>query len=480
MSAPIILWFRQDLRLDDNPALLAAAHSGRPVLPLYILDDETAGKWAMGGASLWWLHHSLHALAADLKTRGLTLVLKRGPAAKALDEIIAASGADTVFWNRCYEPSAVARDTDIKTALKSRDFDVQSFNAALLCEPWTVKTKMGEPYKVFTPFWRACQEMGIDTETHRAPASIAPAKTVPGDTLDQWHLLPTRPNWAKGFSAEWTPGEAGAKERLAAFIDGPMSGYAEGRDRPDQTSTSGLSPHLHFGEIGPRQIVRAVRAAVAHSPGLEGQAAKFLSEVGWREFSYHLLHQAPHLPDQNFRPEFDEFPWAKGAAGLKAWQQGRTGVPIVDAGMRQLWQTGWMHNRVRMVVASFLVKHLLIHWQHGAAWFWDTLVDADLANNSASWQWVAGCGADAAPYFRVFNPILQGEKFDPHGDYVRRFVPEIAALPDKWLHKPWEAPADVLKAAGLKIGRDYPEPLIDLQHGRDRALAAFAQIRKAA
>jgi len=480
MVSPVIVWFRQDLRLDDNPALLAAAQSGRPVLPLYTLDDETPGKWAMGGASRWWLHHSLEALSASLRTCGLTLVLKSGPAAASLEAVIAASGADTVFWNRCYEPFAVTRDTAIKTALKARDIDVQSFNASLLCEPWTVKTKMGEPFKVFTPFWRACQEMGIDTETHRAPAKIVAAKPATGDTLAAWKLLPSKPDWAAAFPKHWTPGEDGAKARLADFVDGAITGYADGRDRPDRASTSALSPHLHFGEIGPRQVVRAVRAAVARTPGLEGQAAKFLSEIGWREFSYHLLHQAPGLPDRNFRPEFDAFPWTTGTSGLKAWRAGRTGVPIVDAGLRQLWQTGWMHNRVRMVVASFLVKHLLIDWQQGAAWFWDTLVDADLASNSASWQWVADCGADAAPYFRVFNPVIQGEKFDPNGDYVRRFVPELAALPDKWLHKPWEAPQDVLKAAGLKLGRDYPEPLIDLQRGRDRALAAFAQIRKAA
>ncbi|MFT3808700.1 MAG: deoxyribodipyrimidine photo-lyase [Micropepsaceae bacterium] len=480
MTAPAIVWFRQDLRLDDNAALLAAARTGAPVLPLYILDDETPGAWAMGGASRWWLHHSLTALAASLEKHGLSLVLRRGPAGSVLQSVIAECGADTVYWNRCYEPFAIARDTSIKASLKAAGLTVETFNAALLCEPWTVKTKAGEPFKVFTPFWRACQEGGLPMETHTPPRRIASAKAIAGDTLPSWKLLPSRPDWAKGFAPEWAPGEAGAKAQLAHFIDEALGDYADGRDRPDLAATSRLSPHLHFGEIGPRQVVRAIRAAADRHPGLDGQAAKYLSEIGWREFSYHLLHQFPGLPRDNFRPEFDAMPWLKNAAGLKAWQRGQTGIPIVDAGMRQLWQTGWMHNRVRMVVASFLVKHLMIDWRHGAAWFWDTLVDADLANNSASWQWVAGCGADAAPYFRVFNPVLQGEKFDPDGDYVRRFVPELAELPGKWLNKPWQAPPELLSAAGITLGRTYPEPIVDLQRGRERALAAFAAVRNGA
>ncbi len=480
MVSPVIVWFRQDLRLDDNPALMAAAQTGAPVLPLYILDDDTPGSWAMGGASRWWLHHSLTALEASLKKLGLPLILRHGPAAEMLDKVIAESGADIVLWNRCYEPFAIKRDAAIKSALKAAGNTVETFNASLLCEPWTVKTRAGEPFKVFTPFWRACQDAGLPIETQTPPKKIAAAKPVASDVLASWKLLPTKPNWAKSFAPEWTPGEAGAKERLADFIDEALGDYADGRDRPDLTATSRLSPHLHFGEIGPRQGVGAIRAAADRKPGLDAQAAKSLAEIGWREFSYHLLHQFPGLPSDNFRAEFDAMPWLKNAAGLKAWQRGQTGIPIVDAGMRQLWQTGWMHNRVRMVVASFLVKHLMIDWRHGAAWFWDTLVDADLANNSASWQWVAGCGADAAPYFRVLNPILQGEKFDPNGAYVRQFVPELAKLPDKWMNKPWEAPDDVLRAAGITLGRTYPEPVIDLQRGRERALAAFAAIRKAA
>ena len=478
MSDPIIVWFRQDLRLDDNPALIAAAETGRPVLPLYILDDDTPGRWRMGGASRWWLHRSLDALSQGLKRAGLTLALRRGEPRAVLDAAIAESGATAIFWNRCYEPYAIARDTAVKAALKARGLDIRSFNAGLLCEPWSVVTKAGGPFKVFTPFWRACQDAGIDAETQRAPSRITAAHPLTGDALDDWKLLPRRPDWAAAFGESWTPGEDGAKQRLAAFLDASLAAYPSDRDRPDRDATSGLSPHLHFGEIGPRQAVRAAPAAADRAPGSDQAAAKFLSEIGWREFSHHLLHQFPDLPHHNFRPEFDAMAWADDPAGLKAWQAGRTGVPIVDAGMRQLWRTGWMHNRVRMVAASFLVKHLLIDWRQGADWFWDTLVDADLANNAASWQWVAGCGADAAPYFRIFNPILQGEKFDPRGDYVRRFVPEIAGLTDKWLHKPWQAPPEALARAGIRLGHDYPLPVIDLARGRARALEAFGRIRR--
>lgn len=481
MTGPLILWFRRDLRIDDNPALIAAAASGRPVLPLYILDDVTPGKWALGGAARWWLHHSLERLAASLAGYGLKLVLKCGAAAAVLDSLIAETGAEAVFWNRLYEPWAIARDTKIKAGLLKRNVDVQSFNGSLLCEPWEIKTKTdGGSFKVFTPFWRACQEFGIDAETHRPPATIASGGAVASDQLVSWKLLPGKPDWASKFPEHWEPGEAGAKKRLAAFLDDSLKGYGVGRDRPAQANTSGLSPHLQFGEIGPRQVVRAVRAATAERAGIESEAAKFLSEIGWREFCHHLLFHMPTLPQENFRPEFDAFPWSDPEPHLTAWKKGQTGIPLVDAGMRQLWQTGWMHNRVRMVVASFLVKHLLIDWRHGADWFWDTLCDADIANNSANWQWVAGCGADAAPYFRIFNPVLQGEKFDPQGGYIRRFVPELGRLPDKWLGKPWEASEAVLAAAGVKLGRDYPTPIVDLRRGRDRALAAFAKVRKAA
>ena len=481
MAPPVIVWFRQDLRLTDNPALTKAVASGKPVIPLYILDDEAPGQWRMGGASRWWLHHSLTALGADLKKLGATLVLRSGNAGQALASLIDETAADTVCWNRCYEPFHIARDTQIKSDLTGSGVTVHSSNASLLFEPWQVKTQAGDPFKVFSPFWRACQAAGIDAETSPAPVEIKSPRTRPAsDDLDSWQLTPSKPDWAAGFSNHWTPGEAGAAEKLTDFLDGAIGDYKDGRNRPDQLSTSMLSPHLHFGEIGPRQIVRAVWDQSARSPKLTGQADKFLSEIGWREFSYHLLHQFPDLPERCFRADFASFPWASNPEGLKAWQRGQTGIPIVDAGMRQLWQTGWMHNRVRMVVASFLVKHLLVSWQDGEAWFWDTLVDADLANNAASWQWVAGCGADAAPYFRIFNPILQGEKFDPDGAYVKAWVPELATMPSSHIHKPWEAPAAMLKSAGVQLGDTYPRPIIDLQSGRDRALAAFASLKSAA
>ncbi len=475
---PIVVWFRQDLRLDDNPAWARAVSSGRPIAPLYILDDETPGRWRMGGASRWWLHRSLEALDASLRRLGGRLILRAGPSDRVLADVLAETGAQAAVWNRLYEPFAIARDARIKSDLASAGIDVASFNAALLHEPWDVATGAGGPFKVFTPFWKACLARGAPPPVE---ADIAAPRFVEtnGDRLDAWRLLPTRPNWAAGFEPLWTPGEAGAKARLATFIDDGLARYAAERDRPDRDSTSRLSPHLHWGEIGPRRIWQAVQHAAAARPSLSAPAAKFLSEIGWREFSYHLLYHAPHLPERNFRPDFDAFPWADDAPAFAAWREGRTGVPIVDAGMRELWRTGVMHNRVRMIAASFLTKHLLVSWTLGADWFWDTLVDADLANNSASWQWVAGCGADAAPYFRIFNPVLQGLKFDPDGAYVRRFVPELAALPATVIHEPWNASASVLAAAGVTLGESYPRPIVDLAAGRDRALAAYRSLKPA-
>ena len=473
MSAPLIIWFRRDLRLTDNPALAAATASGRPLVALYILDESEA--LPPGGASRWWLHHSLSSLHDDLVRCGGGLVLRRGRPGDILEALIAETGAEAVYWNRCYEPHAVARDRAIKAALTTRGLDVRSFNASLLFEPTTIAGKSGEPYKVFTPFWRTClatEEPAPPQAPPRAAVWLAPAA---GDVLEQWELLPTAPDWAGGLRAAWAPGEAGARERLAGFL-GRLAGYVEERDRPDRDATSGLSPHLHFGEIGPRQVWHAVRASGGHNAAAE----KFLAELGWREFNHHLLFNTPESATRNRRREFDRFPWRSDAEALRAWQRGRTGYPIVDAGMRQLWQTGWMHNRVRMIAASFLVKHLLLRWQDGAAWFWDTLVDADLANNANGWQWVAGSGADAAPYFRIFNPVLQGEKFDPDGAYVRRFVPELARLSSCFIHRPWSAPAEVLAGSGVILGRTYPRPIVDHATARQRALQAFAGIRQAA
>jgi len=464
---PTIVWFRQDLRLADNPALSAAVRRGAPVVPVFILDDAAAGEWQPGGASRWWLHQSLEALANDLVARGAQLVLRAGRARDVLDDLIRETGADAVFWNRCYEPFAIARDKDMKSLLTAREIDARSFNGGLLVEPWDIKSKSDRPFRVFTPFWKTVSASLIVERPLPAPdKTLVPfAKRIASDDLAAWNLTPSNPDWAGGLREAWTPGEAGAKARLGNFLDEALPSYAKGRDVPGKDYTSRLSPHLHWGEISPRQIIYALEASGPESAA----ATKFKAEIGWREFSHHLLYQAPELPDKNLRPEFDEFPWADDPAHLSAWQRGMTGIPFVDAGMRQLWHTGWMHNRVRMVAASYLVKHLLQPWQAGARWFWDTLVDADLANNSASWQWVAGCGADAAPYFRVFNPALQGEKFDPDGTYVRAWVPELADVPRKYMHKPWEM-------ASPPAG--YPAPIVGLAEGRARALEAFEVIKR--
>ena len=478
VSAPLVVWFRQDLRLNDNPALSMAAASGRPLIALYIL-ETTDHDWSLGGASRWWLHHSLARLHESLdKQYSLQLILRRGKPAQILPALLRESGADAVHWNRIYEPAGIARDTAIKAALQKDGIAVETHNAALLFEPWTVKTKAGGWFKVFSPFWRACLAQPSPAP-QRAPKSLTPyAEALQSDALTDWGLLPAKPDWAGGLRETWTPGEAGAVARLQTFIDKNLHRYADGRDRPDLDCTSRLSPHLHFGEISPRQVWQAVQmAADRGGAGIAQNAAKFLAELGWREFCHHLLFHFPTLPQQNFRADFDTFRWNSNADHVKAWQAGRTGYPIVDAGMHQLWQSGWMHNRVRMIAASFLIKHLLQDWRLGEAWFWDTLVDADLANNAGGWQWVAGSGADAAPYFRIFNPIAQGEKFDPEGEYVRRWVPELAGLPNKYLHKPWTAPAAVLQQAGILLGRDYPLPLVDHDTARKAALAAFAALR---
>ncbi|MBW6398167.1 DNA photolyase family protein [Roseomonas sp. HJA6] len=466
-----LLWFRQDLRLADNPALSAIA--GRPVLPVYVLED---GTHAPGGAARWWLHHSLVALSADLAARGAPLLILHGDPRRLIPDLAARIGAGEVHAGRQTEPEARQRDAAVHAALQEAGGRLVLHRSALLHEPHLVRTATGKPFSVFTPFARALFAALEDLPPPLpAPDRLIAAPGAPaGLEIAALRLLPRppEPDWAVEFPTHWTPGEAGAAARLTAFLAEGLNAYAERRDRPAAPwGTSGLSPHLHLGEISPRQVWHAAQAQGGR--GLE----VFLKEVLWREFSHHLLWHHPTLPDQPLRPEFNAFPWTTDAAMLRAWQRGRTGYPIVDAGMRQLWRSGWMHNRVRMIVASFLVKHLLQPWQSGEAWFWDTLVDADLANNAASWQWVAGCGADAAPFFRVFNPVLQGEKFDPDGAYVRRWCPELARLPDRFVHRPHEAPAAVLGGAGVTLGRDYPAPIVDLAAGRARALAAFAAIK---
>ena len=475
LPKPVLVWFRRDLRLADNPALAAAAASGRPILPIYVHDEMTPGIRPLGGAGRWWLHHSLAVLAGGIARLGSRLVLRRGPAADVLSDVVRQSGADRAYWNRLDDPSAAGRDRATERALKERGVAVESFNASLLVEPDKIATRSGRPFSVFTPFWKALQDAVAPAPPLPAPRSL-PGHDVPvaGDALDDWRLLPRNPDWAAGFLPLWQPGEDGARRRFAAFRDGPLAAYAARHDNPGAAGTSRLSPHIHFGEMGPRQIWHATAFGLERT-GDAGMA--FLRQIGWREFNRHLLLHHPEMVTRNVNAAFDAFPWRNDAAGLAAWQRGETGYPIVDAGMRELWRTGWMHNRVRMIAASFLVKHMLIDWRQGEAWFWDTLVDADTANNAGNWQWVAGSGFDAAPYFRIFNPMLQGERFDAGGAYVRRWVPEIARLPDRYLHRPWEAPADVLADAGVRLGDSYPAPIVDHKQARQRALDAYAAIK---
>lgn len=471
-----LVWFRRDLRLADNPALHKALATAERVIPLHIHAPMSGGNWPVGSASRWWLHHSLKALDDGLRALGSRLVIRQGGVFQTLARLMAETGAEAVFWNRVYEPGAIIRDKEIKRVLREEGFAVETFNASLLYEPWEVLRDGGEPYRVFTPFWKALQRAGLDFVPAAAPEALPP---VPEDVwsvgLEALRLLPRIP-WDAGLRATWRVGEAAARSRLAEFVAADLAGYKERRDRPDLPATSRLSPYLRFGEISPRQIIHAIHAAMM--PEAEAGAEAYLRELAWREFAYHLLYHFPHTTDEPLDPRFDAFPWAEGYGEiLAAWQRGRTGFPLVDAGMRELWRTGWMHNRVRMIAASLLTKNLLIPWREGARWFWDTLVDADLANNTLGWQWVAGCGADAAPYFRVFNPVLQGEKFDPEGTYVRRWVPELARLPAAFVHKPWQAPKAVLDAAGVRLGETYPRPLVDLRESRARALEAFGRIK---
>lgn len=479
--APIIVWFRHDLRLQDNPALHAALARGTAVLPVYILDDEGEWGWIPGGASRWWLHHSLAALSGSLDERGSRLIVARGDSEKILHDLVRTTGASAVFWNRRYELASVARDSWLESDLSIAGIEVQTFNAALLHEPHAIANKQGRPFQVFTPYWRTCLTQPITPPQKLAPGPLPiPAQWPRSLAVSELGLLPRAP-WAAAFPTEWQPGEAGAAQRLRRFMAAPLDEYADMRDHPAIDGTSRLSPHLRFGEISPRQIWAALRLASRASgvfPPSRG-ASVFLNELGWREFAHHLLFNFPHTQELPLRDDFLRFRWADdpGGAKLRAWQRGQTGYPIVDAAMRQLWAVGWMHNRARMIAASFLVKHLRLSWREGARWFWDTLVDADLANNTLGWQWSAGCGADAAPYFRIFAPVVQGEKFDPEGDYVRRWVPELARVPAPNIHAPWEAPPHVLAAAGVRLGGNYPLPIVDHATAREEALAAFRQLR---
>ncbi|MCX7303057.1 MAG: deoxyribodipyrimidine photo-lyase [Hyphomicrobiales bacterium] len=473
-TAPFIVLFRNDLRVADNKALAAAAQTGRPVITLFILDESGRGARPAGSASRWWLHHSLAALTRSLEALGSRLVLKRGATADIVAEAIRTTGADTVFWNRRYAPAHISIDGALKSRLRSEGLVAESFDGFLLHEPSRVATQSGDFYKVFTPFYKRLSADGEPRDPVDAPRALKTnAVRLPSDTLEALDLLPKAPDWSGGIAQRWQPGERGAMDRLAAFVDQGLGGYSGNRDKPGCDGTSGLSPHLAHGEITPFQIMAALRQKSSRD------AEKFRAELAWREFSYHLLFHRPNLHRESFRPEFEDFAWRNEAKALKAWQRGQTGYPIVDAGMRELWQTGWMHNRVRMIAASFLVKDLLIDWRKGEEWFWDTLVDADAASNPASWQWVAGSGADAAPYFRIFNPTLQGEKFDPDGQYVRRYLPELAALPDRYIHRPWEAPQSMLRDSGVTPGADYPLPVVDHAEARNRAMLAYRATREA-
>ena len=470
INSKAIHWFRQDLRLTDNPALYEASNH-KDILPIYILDDHNSGEFSMGSVSRFWLHNSLKDLNQNLNQK---LSLYQGNPLETLIEIIDRLNIDTVYWNRCYEPWRIKRDTIIKSKLESKGIIVKTFNGSLLWEPWTIKKDDGTPYKVFTPFYRkGC----LNSEEPRKPIPKVDISNFIVDNnktlnLDALSLLPSV-RWDIPMKSNWNIGETGAFNRLSEFINSGIEHYKEGRNFPSKPFVSRISPHIHFGELSPNQAWH-----LAKLKGNNRSIDHFLSELGWREFSYSQLYFNPELPKKNLQSKFDQFPWEENSNNLKAWQQGQTGVPMVDAGMRELWLTGSMHNRVRMVVGSFLVKNLLLNWHHGERWFWDCLVDADLASNSASWQWVAGCGADAAPYFRIFNPVTQGEKFDPDGEYIKQYIPELKDLPNKYLYNPWEAPKEILAEANIVLGKDYPNPIVNLKASREKALEAFKSLKK--
>jgi deoxyribodipyrimidine photo-lyase len=469
----ILLWFTQDLRLNDHPALAAAARDASAIYCLYTLDENN--PWPVQGAGAWWLHQSLLQLQAHIAAAGGQLLLRRGDAAAQVMAVAQELGVDAVHITRAYDPWNAQLQRRVHQELGTLGIPVKRFSGYLLLEPDSVMNKQGKPFQVFTPYYQHCLGLLPDRlrdSTRQPPATFAKApRNCPSDTLHSWALLPERPNWAAEFSEFFIPGEAGAQQQLYKALQEQVASYSEQRDIPSLEGTSRLSAHLHFGDISPAQIWQACKQHFAKRPE---SANSFLRQLIWREFSYYLLHHWPHIDTQPFKPAFAQFPWQDQKQHLKAWQHGLTGYPIVDAGMRQLWRSGWMHNRVRMITASFLTKHLRLHWLHGARWFWDTLVDADLANNSAGWQWVAGSGADAAPYFRIFNPILQGEKFDPQGDYIRTWVPELARLPSAYIHKPWLAPLPVLQQAGICLGQQYPKPIVEHDQARQAALAAYA------
>ena len=476
---PIIVWFTQDLRLADNACLHSAVSSGHPIIPVYILDDVTPGEFAAGAASRWWLQQSLTSLHSSIRALGGKLILRNGEAGTIIGQLIQQTNAKAVYFSRGYAPWSGELEAKVAAACASAGADCKRFSGYLLHEPESIRTGNDGPYKVYTPFSRNCLSRNLDRLPKPMPVEVDFYRAeVPGDSLGDLKLYRPQPDWAARFHERWSPGETGAQEKLVLFLKQAIAKYHEARDLPGVFGTSRLSPHLHFGEISPLQCWTATRHAMAAAHNSDRGGQTFQKELLWREFSYHLLHHWPTLPSDPFKPGFAEFPWRDDAEHLRCWKNGQTGYPIVDAGMRELWATGWMHNRVRMIVGSFLIKNLRIAWQHGEQWFRDTLVDADIGANSASWQWVAGCGADAAPFFRIFNPVLQGEKFDSQGAYVREWVPELRAMPAKFIHRPWSAPANVLAGAGVVLGSTYPQPIVDLGRTRDAALAAYKTIKQ--
>jgi len=473
-SSPTILWFRKDLRLRDNSALKACIEAGSPVIPIFIWSPEEAGDWAPGAASKWWLHQALKSLSEAFKGRGGELVLREGDSLGQLRDIIEKSGAKRVYWNRRYESPQRELDASIKRQLREDGVEVESFNSSLLNEPHTAATGGGNPYKVYTPYWKKVKDRPIEPIAEPDFDLLKFPDTYPQtEALDSYGLLPGK-QWYRKFDSYWRVSEAAAQERLEKFLSQPVEGYNQARDIPSEDGTSSLSPYLHWGLIGPRQVMHALIAK--HDLGKEGPQV-YAKEIYWREFAYNVLYHFPKTPTAPLHEKYADFPWQPDSITLKRWQRGQTGYPIIDAGMRQLYATGWMHNRVRMVVSSLLVKHLLQDWREGASWFWDKLVDADLASNTLGWQWSAGCGADAAPYFRVFNPITQGKKFDPEGDYVKRWVPELSNVTPEYIHEPWEASEPELDSFGLDLGIDYPKPIIEHSLGRKRALEALATLK---
>lgn len=480
MGAPIIVWHRHDLRLNDNPALHHALKRDVPVVPVYIVPEEDAGDWPMGGAHAWWLHHALEAFGASLAERQSRLVLRKGSCAKEIQDLVRDTGAGAVYWNTMIEPHERERDRGIEKDLHASGVEVVPYDGQILHDPNEVSTNKGDPYKVYTPFRKNLDEhlnVPLPLEAPAFKESHRPSSWPAGLPLDALGLLPEF-DWAGGLRESWTPGEAHALERLDAFIDDALAGYGERRDYPGVDGTSRMSPHLHFGEISPATIWHRVKDYVSKQDrGID--PTPYLNELVWRDFSYHILYHFPGTTNANLKDAFDDFPWTEDQDALERWQRGETGYPIVDAGMRQLWHTGWMHNRVRMVVASFLTKHLLIHWRQGARWFWDTLVDGNLASNTMGWQWAAGSGADAQPFFRIFNPITQGEKYDPEGAYIHRWIPELEGVSGKALYAPWTLPAAEQAKAGARIGATYPAPIVVHKEARERALDAYDRMRKA-